>query len=201
MILVYDNPDSGNSYKVRLLLTQLHLPFRIESVSVVGDRSEATRAELFEHNPIGKIPTVVLEDGTALGESAAILWYFAEGTPYLPDDKLERARVLQWMTFEQNSHEPNIAVARHQLTLETETPADDIVAGWHAGGHRALRIMDSHLSAHDYFVAGRYTIADIALFAYTQVAPEGGFDLEPYPAVRAWLDRVRAQPDHIPMAT
>ncbi len=197
MLHLYDHTESGNCYKIRLLLAHLGLPYTKEEVSVVGDRDTQRGEAFFARNPIGKIPTLVLEDGTALVESTAILFYLAEGTPYLPADKLERTRVLQWMSFEQNNHEPNIATARHQLTLEGEKPSSEQVAAWQAGGQRALRVMERHLGQHEFFAADRYTIADIALYAYTHVAPEGGFELAEYPNILAWLERVRSQTGHI----
>lgn len=197
---LYDHPESGNCYKVRLILSHLGLDYESTNVSVTGDRDAQRGAEFFRKNPIGKIPTLVLDDGTALAESTAILWYFAEGTPYLPDDKLGRARVLQWMAFEQNNHEPSIATARHQVTLEAdEDPSPQQIAAWQASGDRALSVMERHLSEHEWFAADRYTIADIALYAYTHVADEGPFSLEPYPAIRTWFERVRAQPGHVPI--
>ena len=197
---LYDHAESGNCYKVRLLLTQLGIPFTTESVSVTGDRDAQRGPAFFARNPIGKIPTLVLDDGTALAESTAILWYLAEGTPFLPDDKLERARVLSWMAFEQNNHEPSIATARHQVALaDDEDPTPAQIEGWQAAGNRALGVMERWLTDHDWFAAGRYTIADIALYAYTHVADEGPFSLEPYPAVRRWLARVAAQPGHVPI--
>ena len=123
MIHLYNHIESGNCYKVRLLLTHLGIEFTREEVSVVGDRDAQRGDAFFARNPIGKIPTLVLDDGTALVESTAILWYFAEGTPYLSADKLDRTRTLQWMSFEQNNHEPHIATARHQITLEAVTPS------------------------------------------------------------------------------
>ncbi len=194
---LYDNVESGNCYKIRLLLTQLGISFTREELSVVGDRDAQRGESFFALNPLGKIPTLVLDDGTVLVESTAILFYLAEGTPFLPEDKLERARVLQWMSFEQNNHEPNIATARHQITLESEKPSEEQLASGQAGGHRALRAMERHLSENDFFAANRYTIADIALYAYTHVADEGGFSLDEYPAIRAWFERVRSQPLHI----
>ncbi len=194
---LYDNLESGNCYKVRLLLSHLGIPFTKEDVSVVGDRDAQRGEAFFARNPIGKIPTLVLDDGTALVESTAILYYLAEGTPYLPAEKRARARVLQWMSFEQNNHEPNIATARHELVLEAEKPSAEQVDRWQSAGHRALRVMERHLTENDFFAAGRYTIADIALFAYTHVAPEGGFELQGYPRIGTWLDRVREQPGHI----
>ena len=200
MIQLYDNPESGNCYKVRLLLTQLGIPFVTETLSVTGDRDAQRGSGFFAKNPIGRIPTVELEDGRHLSESTAILWYFAEGTALLPDERLERARTLAWMAFEQNNHEPNIATARHQLSHEPGAdPSAEQRASWLGGGNRALAAMERHLESHDYFGGERYTIADIALFGYTPVAEEGGFDLGLYPRIQSWIERVRSQPRWIPM--
>jgi glutathione S-transferase len=151
---------------------------------------------LGELNPGLRVPTLVLDDGDALAESNAIMFYFAEGTPYLPEDRLERARALQWLFFEQYSHEPYIAVARFWATVGV-TPSDAVAAAKRRGGEAALAAMERHLQGRQFLVADRYTIADIALYAYTHVAPEGGFELEPYPAIEGWLNRVAAQPGHI----
>jgi glutathione S-transferase len=140
---------------------------------------------------------VVLEDGRPLAESNAILWYFAEGSRYLPDDPYERARVLQWMFFEQYKHEPGIAVVRFWVAMSPDPPPAEEIEARRQDGVVALKIMERHLREREYFVGGRFTIADIALYAYTHVAPEGGFDLEPYPAVRGWLERVAAEPGMI----
>ena len=200
MIKLYDNPESGNCYKIRLLLTQLAIPFETIDVSVNGDRDAQRGPTFFAKNPIGRIPTVELDDGTHLSESTAILWYFATGTPLLPDDRLGQAEVLRWMAFEQNNHEPNIATARHQIAHEPgANPSDAQIAAWRAGGNRALSVMERHLQTHDFFAVDRYTIADIALFGYTPEAEEGPFDLSEYPKIQAWIERIRSQPGHVPM--
>ena len=198
-MLLYNSQLSGNCYKVRLLLAHLGLAYERREVSVT-DRSD--RPELLGNlNPALRVPTLVLDDGRPLAESDAILCYFADGTPYLPDDRYERAQVLQWLFFEQYSHEPNIAVVRFWVAIaDAPAPKAELEAR-RRGGHAALRAIDSHLADGRTFLVGeRYTIADIALYAYTHVAPEGGFDLEPYPAVRAWLERVATQPGHVTMA-
>ncbi len=200
MLHLYDHPESGNCYKVRLLLTQLGKEFTSETISVDGDRDAQRGEAFFAKNPIGKIPTLVLEDDTVLGESMAILWHIADGTPFLSDDKLERTRAMQWMAFEQNNHEPSIATARHQCALDpNENPSDAQIQSWQAAGNRALRVMETHLAKHDWFAGTRYSIADIALFAYTHVAEEGPFDLKPYPAICNWIQRVQAEPNHVAM--
>ena len=195
---LYDLLESGNGYKVRLLLHQLDVPFERVELDVMNG---ATRTpEFLALNRNGRIPLLVLDDGTALAESNAIQFYLAEGTPLLPAGRIERALVLQWMFFEQYSHEPYIAVVRAWCHWPSRAPADpNEFAARRARGYDALAVMEDHLHTHDWFAAGRYTIADIALYAYTHVAHEGGFDLELYPAVRAWLARVRSQPRHIPI--
>lgn len=196
MLTLYDSAISGNAYKVRLLLSQLGLSFRRVEKNV--DDGSTRTPEFLRVNPIGKVPAIVLEDGTPLAESDAILYYFAEGTPFWPAQKLERAQVLQWMFFEQYSHEPTIAVVRHWVAHLGKTAASEpLLPVKIAGGYRALDVMEDHLGRHEYFVGHRYTIADIALYAYTHVAHEGGFDLGRYPAIQAWLARVAAQPGHI----
>jgi glutathione S-transferase len=194
---LYDYAPSGNGYKVRLLLA--HLGVAYERIEVDSNAGGTRTAEFLKMNRNGKIPTVVLDDGTVLPESNAILYYFAEGTPYLPEKRIDRAQALRWMFFEQYSHEPYIAVLRNWLHhLPSITPEQQArVPDLKARGNRALEVMDDHLGREPYFAAGRYTIADIALYAYTHVAGEGGFDLAAYPQVRAWLDRVRAQPGHV----
>jgi glutathione S-transferase len=184
---------------VRLLLAHLGLDYETVEMSVV-DRSN--RAEVLGGlNPGLRVPTLVLDDGRPLGESNAILWYFGDGTQYVPEDPYERAQVLQWQFFEQYSHEPNIAVARF-LIAYSELPRERYekrLPGVLKGGYAALDAMEGHLADRSFLVAERYTLADISLYAYTHVAHEGGFELEPYPAVRAWLDRVAGQPGHVPI--
>ena len=193
---LYDNADSGNAYKVRLTLAHLRLPF--ERIALDTDNGETRTPEFLATNPNGKVPTIVLADGEVLCESNAILFYLASGTLLLPDDTLERARVLQWMFFEQYSHEPNIAVSRHVLkhvALSDERRA--LVESKREPGYRALGVMEGHLADRRFFVAERFTIADIALYAYTHVADEGGFDLGAFPAIRGWIARVAGQPGHV----
>ncbi len=197
-VLLYDNPASGNCYKVRLLFHLLGMEFERRELSVV-DHSDRARI-LDGLSPTLNIPTVVLEDGRPLGESNAILWHFADGTPYLPSDPYERAQVLQWMFFEQYRHEPAIAVVRFWVAIaEGEPPPGIDVEARREAGRAALGAMERHLDGREYLVGGQLTIADIALYAYTHVAPEGGFSLQPYPAVVAWLDRVADQPGVVPI--
>jgi glutathione S-transferase len=196
-VLLYDSKVSGNCYKVRLLFAQLGIPVDRREVDVV-DRSN--RAELLGGlNPGLRVPTLVLDDGRSLAESNAILWYFADGTPLLPDDPFDRAKVLQWMFFEQYDHEPNIAVARFWVAVAPRPPAPADLEAKLAGGYRALDAIEGRLATAEFLVGGRYTIADIALYAYTHVAHEAGFDLAGYPVTAAWLQRVSAQPRHIPI--
>ena len=200
-MILHDNLASGNGYKVRLLLTQLGIPF--ERIEYDTGRGETRTPEFLENiDPNGRIPVLETDDGEFLAESDAILFYLAEGTPFLPEGRLERARVLRWMFFEQYSHEPNIAVARawlHVFGLEMTEERRLALEAKRKLGHDALRVMEGHLTGKDFFVGGRYSVADIALYAYTHVAHEGGFDLADYPAVRTWIDRVAAQPGYIPI--
>jgi len=198
MIRLYDYLPSGNGYKVRLLLTQLGIAFeRVELDILKG----ATRTpEFLAKYPNGRIPAVELDDGRLLFESNAIIMYFAAGTPFLSADRFERAETLQWLFFEQYSHEPYIASVRF-LVMYPQVKDDrrQILDMMRRRGHDALTVMERHLKSRDWFVGARYSVADIALYAYTNVAGEGGFDLSGYPAVRAWLDRVKSQPRHIPI--
>ena len=195
-MVLFDNPASGNCYKVRLLLAQLGVDYERRALDVV-DRSNRSEV-LGDLNPGLRVPTLVLDDGRALGESGAILWFFGEGTPYVPDDPFDRAKVLQWMFFEQYSHEPYVAVPRFWLTKGIEIDPDTLAERQRVG-YLALDGLEGHLAGHEYLVGERYSIADIALYAYTHVADEGGFDLAPYPGIRAWLERVAAQPGHVPI--
>jgi glutathione S-transferase len=194
-VLLYDSAVSGNCYKVRQLFAHLGIEYERREVSVI-DRSG--RLELLGAlNPGLRVPTLVFDDGRSMGESDAIMFYFAEGTPYLPEDRFERAQVLQWLFFEQYSHEPYIAVARF-WAIAGITPPDSDRDAKQRGGTAALNAMEAHLGrGRDYLVGDRYSIADIALYAYTHVAPEGGFDLAGYPAISAWLERVASGPGHI----
>jgi glutathione S-transferase len=193
---LFDDQDSGNGYKVRLLLAQLGLSFRWTHMDV--DTGATRRPEFLKRNPNGRIPTLELDDGTNLAESNAILWYLAEGTPFVPDDRLGRAQVLQWMFFEQYSHEPYVATPRYIVKhLAPNHARRAELPDRLAKGRAALAVMDEHLKPRSFFVAERYTIADIALYAYTHVAHEGGHDLSPYANVRAWLGRVASQPGNV----
>jgi glutathione S-transferase len=200
LIRLHDNLFSGNGYKARLLLAQLGVPFQRIEYDI--DRAETRTPEFLRMNPNGRIPVLELEDGRFLPESNAILFYLAEGTPFLPDDRFGRAQVLSWMFFEQYSHESNIASPRywitHNLPMTEERRAT--LEPKRRLGYAALGVMEGHLKdGGGFFVGDRYTIADIALYAYSHVAHEGGFDLEGFPEVRAWLGRVAAQPGHVPI--
>jgi glutathione S-transferase len=198
MYRLYDFLPSGNGYKVRLLLTQLGVPFELVELDITQGLTR--RPEFLAKNPNGRIPTLEIEAGVFLPESNAILFYLAEGTAFFPVDRLERAQVLQWMCFEQYSHEPNIATVRFWVTHDLLTPERRAQLDQkRALGYAALDVMDQHLAKRSFFVGERYSIADIALYAYTHVAGEGGFDLTPYAALRDWLQRVRAQPRYIPI--
>jgi glutathione S-transferase len=195
-VLLYDSPVSGNCYKVRLLLAHLGISYERHTVDVV-DRS-GRRELLGELNPALRVPTLVLDDGRALAESGAICWYFGEGTRFVPADRFDRARVLRWMFFEQYEHEPAIAVARFGLTYSGRPELfEDRQPERTRAGYRALDVMEGQLTGRPWLVGETMTIADIALYAYTHVAHEGGFDLAPYEAIGAWLERVAAQPGHV----
>ena len=194
-MLLYDSAVSGNCYKVRLLLAHLGKPYERRELSVT-DRSK--RPDILGGlNPSLRVPTLILDDGRPLAESNAILWYFGDGTRYVPEDRYERAQVLQWQFFEQYDHEPNIAVARFWLHYSGAQVDHAAVERRQVAGYRALDAMEKHLARRTFFVGERYSLADIALYAYTHVADEGGFDLKRYPAIRAWLDRVASQPGHV----
>jgi glutathione S-transferase len=195
-MLLYNSQTSGNCYKVRLLFAHLGLEYERHELDVV-DRSNRKEV-LGGLNPALRVPTLVLDDGRALAESGAIINYFAEGTDYLPTDRFERAQVLQWQFFEQYEIEPNIAVARFWRIAGIEPSAESLETK-RRGGETALRAVESRLTDHPFLVADRYTIADISVYGYVHVAPEGGFELEPYPAINAWLARVKTQPGHVPI--
>ena len=195
---LYQNHLSANCYKVRLLLHRLGVEYESVEVDVI-DRS-GRRPETMGGSLIQRIPTIDFGDGRWLGESNAILWHFARGTDYLPEDPWLQSKALQWMFFEQYDVEPNLAVARFWVHIleDPERFAGQLVDK-HAAGNRALSILDAHFAEHDFAVGERYSIADIALYGYTHVAGEGGFDLDRYPSVRAWHGRVAAVPGHLAM--
>ena len=198
MFRVYGMSASGNCHKVRMALEALALPYTWTEID--AGRGDTRTPEFLAMNPNGKVPVLEIEPGTYLPESNAILWYLAEGTPLLPSNSLQRAQVLQWLFFEQYSHEPYLAVARFLRKFHPDPESQRALAeSKMKGGYRALEVMEGRLAQEPYFVGDRYGIADIALYAYTHVADDGGFDLGPFPAVRAWLDRVRAQPRYAAM--
>lgn len=195
---VYGDIHSGNCYKIKLLMHLLGIEHEWIHVDIM--QGESRTPEFLAMNPNGKVPVVCLPDGRCLFESNAILNYLAEGTDYLPADRYERAQVLQWQFFEQYSHEPFIATSRYIIRYLGRPPEQEQrLQEKSAPGYRALDVMERHLSSRPFFVADRYTIADIALYAYTHVAHEGGFDLSNFTAVNDWLDRVAAQPGYVGM--
>jgi glutathione S-transferase len=196
MITLYDYLDSGNGYKIRLLLALLERPCRWVELDIMQGKTRTPK--FLGKNANGRIPTLELEDGTCIAESNAILWYLGEGSAFVPTDRLGRAQVLQWMFFEQYSHEPYVATPRFIVKhLPADSPRQAELPQRLEQGRAALGVMDSHLKNHRFLVGERYSVADIALYAYTHVAPEGRLDLAPYSHVRAWLARVAAEPRHI----
>ncbi len=198
-IVLYESSFSGNAYKCRLMLHKLNLAYRVIEIDI--DRAESRTPAFLAMNPNGRVPVLALPDGTKLAESNAILCWLARGTKYLPDDPTAFAQTMQWLFFEQYSHEPNIATVRYWLTHNIEiTPYRALAIDQkRLQGVEALRVMETHLATRSFFVGSGLTIADIALYAYTHVAEEGGFALEPFPNVRGWLARVAADKPHIPI--
>jgi glutathione S-transferase len=199
MYTLYSDQRSGNSYKVRLALARLGIPYRQVEVDIL--QGESRTPEFLAKNPNGQIPLLEVAPGRYIAESNAILWYVAGGTTLAPEDRIARAEALQWMFFEQHSLEPNMGAAYFWLSLikggrELQQHA---LEDWMENGYRALGVMEMHLAGHRYFVAGHFTIADIALYAYTHLAERCDFDLSRFPAVRAWLSRVAAEHGHVPM--
>lgn len=199
MYTLYSMQRSGNSYKVRLALATLGIPYRLQEIDILT--GESRTPEFLAMNPSGQVPLLEVAPGRYLAESNAILWFLAEGTPLLPEGPIERAATLQWMFFEQHSLEPNIGAAWFWLSLikggrELQSHS---LEDWMEEGHRALGVMERHLKTHRFFVDGRLSIADIALYAYTHIADQCEFDVSAFPYVRAWIDRVAAEPSHVPM--
>ena len=193
---LFDFLPSGNCYKIRLLLTQLGIPF--ERINVDITKGETRNPDFLSKNPNGKIPILEVNPGQYLAESNAILIYLSEGTEYLPYDRWQRAQVVQWLFFEQFSHEPYIAIPRFWISiLQTHEEHRAEIEQRHQHGYAALQLIENHLQTNNFLVGGRYSIADISVFAYTHVAPEGGYDLTPYPAIGAWIDRIKSQPGYI----
>jgi len=196
MHTLYSMQESGNCYKLRLAMAQLEVPFRITDIDI--HKGESRTAPFLEINPNGKVPTLVLEDGRTITESNAGLFYLAAGSALLPNDRYGQAEALQWMFFEQYSHEPYIAVARFWLHLvDGREEKKDLIPMWLERGHLALKVMDQHLAAKDFFAGAHYSVADIALYAYTHMAGDGGFDRAGYRHVNAWLDRIANQSGHV----
>jgi glutathione S-transferase len=199
MYTLYSMQRSGNSYKTRLALAQLGIPYRLIEVDIL--RGESRTPEFLAMNPSGQVPLLEIPPGRYISESNAILWYVAGGTPLAPEDRIDRAETLQWMFFEQHSLEPNIGAAYFWLALvkggrELQQHA---LEDWSEEGYRALRVMENHLKHNRYFAAGHYTIADIALYAYTHLCHLCDFDLSAFPAICAWLDRIAAEPGYVAM--
>jgi len=195
---LYNVAYSGNSYKVRLLLSHLGIPCEIIDVDIL--KGESRTPEFLKINPNGRAP-VLDDNGFILAESNAILAYLAKGTQYLPEDRKKFGWVFQWLFFEQYSHEPFIATSRFWIQHKPDSPEKTtLLASKRDGGWAALRILEEHLAKND-FLAGGYSIADIALFAYTHVAGEGGFPLDDFPNIRAWIERSKEQPGFITMAS
>ena len=200
MPVLHQMQVSGNCYKIRLAARQLGVALTLKDY---GLHDGSTRKpEFLSKNPNGRVPLLEFEDGRTLSESGAILWFLSADSFLLPTDHWGRAEVLQWMFFEQYSHEPYIAVARFWLAFSPQEELEKrrhLIPEWHTKGNAALGVMQTHLARHDWFAGGRYSIADIALYGYTHCAADGGFDLSAYPAVGAWLKRVASQPKHVPL--
>lgn len=195
---LYDDPRSGNGYKVRLLLANLSLTYRYVPLDIL--RGESRTEAFLQKNPNGRIPVLELDDGRTLPESNAILYFLSQGTAYWPAEAFSQAQVMQWLSFEQYSHEPNIATPRFWLTIKglEDTPlSKELLLQKQRAGNQALWVMNEHLRTRSFFVGDRYSIADIALYAYTHVAHEGGFELSEFRSVLSWLQRVREQPGHV----
>jgi len=196
MYKLYDFLPSGNAYKVRLLLTQLQIPFELIEINLLN--RESRTEEFLQKNPNGKIPVLEIAPKKFISESNAILYYLSQDTEYFPQDKYQQAQIMQWLFFEQYSHEPNIATPRFWISvLKQPEKYQEQIAQKQQLGYAALNVMEQHLKNHNYFVADKYTIADIGLYAYTHVAEEGDFDLTKFPAILAWMKRIQTQPRHI----
>ena len=199
MYTLYSMQRSGNCYKARLALAQLNIPYDIVDLDIL--KGDARTPDFLAMNPSGRVPVLEVAPGRHISESNAILWYIAGGSPLAPEDRIDRTTALQWMFFEQNSLEPYLGAAFFWLTLvkggrELQVHA---LEDWMEKGYQAFGVMEKHLATNDFFAAGHYTIADIALYGYTHVAHECDFELDPFPAIRAWLNRVVDQPGHVPM--
>jgi glutathione S-transferase len=196
---LYDFPLSANCYKVRLLLTQLEIPFERINVNLL--QAETRLPEFLEKNPTGKVPVLEILPEVFLSESGAILTYLAEGTEYFPGDRLTQTRVLQWLFFEQYSLSANLSRPRFYISvLKQPDKVTHLIDYWRELGYQALDTMEEHLTNHSFFVNDCYTIADIALYAYTHVASEGGYNMSKYSAIQSWCERVKAQPNYLAIA-
>ena len=198
MYTVYGMRESGNCYKVKLLLEQLGEQYQWREIDIF--KGESRDRDFLARNPVGEVPTMQLPDGSYLAQSNAILFFLAEETPFLSSSRLQRAQILQWMFFEQYNHEPYIAVARRIRKFcppyhEETAKLPDL----EKRGHAALAVMEQHLADNDFFVGGKYSIADIALYAYTHVADEGGFELVQYPNIQRWIEDIKIQPGYVGM--
>jgi glutathione S-transferase len=201
MAILHQMQLSGNCYKIRLAARQIGFPLQLKEYPLLD--GETRRPEYLAKNPNGRVPLLEFDDGRCLAESDAILWHISEGTSLQPSDAWGRAEALQWMFFEQYSHEPNIARARFWLNFAPKEALETrraLVPGWLEEGNAALGVMNAHLTQHEWFAGERYSVADIALYGYTHCADEGGFDLGRYPAVARWITRVQALPGHIAMS-
>jgi glutathione S-transferase len=199
MYTLYSMQRSGNSYKVRLALARLGIPYKLVEVDVL--KGESRTPEFLSKNPSGQVPLLEVAPNRYLAESNAILWYVAGGSTLAPEDRIERAEALQWMFFEQHSLEPNIGAAYFWLVLIKggRDLQQHALEDWLENGDRALGVMEMHLASHRYFAADRFTIADIALYGFTNLANQCDFDLARFPAIRDWLDRIAAEPGYVPM--
>jgi glutathione S-transferase len=198
MIKLYDSRLSGNAWKIRILLGNLGIP--LERVTYALPEGKTYTPEFLAKNPLGKVPVVELDDGQTLFESNAILFYFAEGTPFLPDDRLTRARVMQWMFFEQADVMMNLAQPRFFIGIKKAKEANiELIKSRWAEGYKVLKVMDDHLARHKFFAGDQYTIADIALYTYASVAHEGEYEMQRFGNVQAWFERVRKQPGYVPL--
>lgn len=198
MYRLYDFLPSGNCYKVRVLLTQLQIPFTRVDINIL--KQETQTVSFLAKNPNGKIPVLEVAPGSFLTESNAILFYLSQGTNYFPSQNWEQAQVMQWLFFEQYSHEPNIATSRYWIKILGEADKyQEQLQQKQTLGYVALNILEKHLQNHSFLVAEKYSIADIGLYAYTHVAEEGGFDLTPFTAIQSWLQRIESQPRYIPI--
>ncbi len=196
MYQLYEFTPSGNAYKIRLLLTQLDIPFKRIELDIT--KGETDTPHFLKINPNARIPVLEISPGCYLPESNAIMWYLAQGTQFLPTDKLQQAQVLQWLFFEQYTHEPNIATPRFWISILKQADKYQVALKQKMIlGYEALAVMEKHLSDKLFFVGNQYSIADIGLYAYTHVAHEGCFDLSPFSAIQAWLKRVESQPRYI----